>query len=621
MAIPRRGRRPAPPGRTARVLAVAALTLPLVACETSALISPAQDVVITTAWVPVQLEIPRSAVGRGGSMRLDGERVSDPLALTRDRATKWGGQADYLATLDLRDVAPGEHTLSVSYGGYSEEVTFTFEPPACRVQAFLSDERGEPIPGRVLVLQDGERFNLGNPATAIDPRDRDRDLDAIYVLRDGGVGFLPCGDYTLVGVQDLRRGIDRQDVRLTADTTVLRFTLPRLLETPGEVASDLHMHTGHSQDAFLTDRLRAESLIASGLDVVVVTEHDQVHDLTETLQAVAGAHAPTSIPGIESDMHLPDDSDDGWGSTAHINAFPLPKGLSLPRQTAQSAEAWIARWRTRNALTDRTGLSTPAVLQVNHPRGIQFKPTEEPNASAWALFTQLGFDPAVAPGEGTNAWMTCEDPDSGVRAMDFDTLELMNRFSPALYEQVREDWFALLDHGWVLTATGNSDSHGLVIEAPGFPLNLVHAPRPDTPERLDQWLDAVRSGQVRVSSGPLVSLTIVDDQAHVRVQAVPWVPVQEVRLVVNNSETLVPLDLSTQGAAVLDRTLVFDLPQGVDLWVVAEAGWPVGARPEAEELGLYAQIAPGHVPTGFTNPTFLDGDGSGAWHGPREVVP
>jgi hypothetical protein len=41
--------------------------------------------------------------------------------------------------------------------------------------------------------------------------------------------------------------------------------------------------------------------------------------------------------------------------------------------------------------------------------------------------------------------------------------------------------------------------------------------------------------------------------------------------------------------------------------VVVEAGWPVeGPPPTPEQLGPYLEVAPGHVPVGFTNPIRLD---------------
>ena len=175
------------------------------------------------------------------------------------------------------------------------------------------------------------------------------------------------------------------------------------------------------------------------------------------------------------------------------------------------------------------------------------------------------------------------------------------------------DWFALLNRGHRITGTGNADSHSSQLEAIGFPVNLVEAQAGD----LAGFVEAIRGGRVRVSSGPLVDLTVhcgdaelhpshevaqvaEPCEAEVHVQAASWVPVDEVRLVVNG-EVYRREPMRSLGA---DTRFRFPLPVGRDLWVLAEAGWPLEREHRPEE-GIYARLAPGHVPIGFTNPVWL----------------
>jgi len=585
--------------------------------EPLGLISPVDGLVTTTPWVPVQFEIRRGEQQEPAALWLDGVDVTDPLGFSRRRANKWGGYADHLSTLDLRDVAPGEHLLEVQVGERSGSARFTHAPAACRVDAWITDPDGEPLAGRVIVLYEGHRVVVGSPETAVDPRGRDAALDAFYVLPErGGSVFLPCRTYELVAVGDLRREVDRQTVSLVeGQVSQVDFVLPVAVETPGEHTADLHVHTGRSADAFLPDQPRVESLAAAGLEVVVVTDHDFVTELGPSFQAVLGDAGPVVIEGVERDLKLWNDEKDKHKNAGHWNAFPLGVDDVLPLQKHDVVETFLGQW---DALTAPTPSGRP-VVQLNHPRGLHFQEVEEVEVNGWALFSYLGFSPRVVPGEGPNAWMGGVDPETGVGALGFDTLEVMNRSSLALFREVRADWFALLGHGVRFTGTGNSDTHGLVIEAPGFPVNLVEAPLPVDESSLAEWLAAVVDGRVRVSTGPVVGLEVVDGVARVRVQAASWVPVHQVRVVVNGREDVVVLDPVADGDGLFGATDViheFPLALDRDSWVVAEAGWPLTCARDPALLGLYAHVAPGHVPIGFTNPVFVDHDGDGEWTAP-----
>ena len=65
-------------------------------------------------------------------------------------------------------------------------------------------------------------------------------------------------------------------------------------------------------------------------------------------------------------------------------------------------------------------------------------------------------------------------PKSGVRSMDFDSMEIMNRGAWPSYTQVRRDWFTLLTWEHRITGVGNSDSHAMTTEWVGFPTNIAN---------------------------------------------------------------------------------------------------------------------------------------------------
>ncbi|MGB0639638.1 MAG: CehA/McbA family metallohydrolase, partial [Myxococcota bacterium] len=222
-------------------------------------------------------------------------------------------------------------------------------------------------------------------------------------------------------------------------------------------------------------------------------------------------------------------------------------------------------------------------------------------------------------------------PESGADFLDFDVLEVMNRFSRRGWIEVRADWFSLMNRGHQVTGTGNSDSHTAHLERVGFPVNLVNVGAAGE----EGLFAAIADGQVRVSTGPLVEMNVRSGshvyapgeqivpgasatEVTVSVKAVPWVPVDEVRVIVNG-EVVFRADIDD--AQTISRgTWTIPLTLTKDSWVIAEAGWPLGraTRPEAN---TYSRVAFGHVPVGFTNPVWLDVDNNGVWDVPATVEP
>ena len=128
------------------------------------------------------------------------------------------------------------------------------------------------------------------------------------------------------------------------------------------------------------------------------------------------------------------------------------------------------------------------------------------------------------------------------------------------------DWYALLDAGYRVTATGNSDSHKLTFHEPGVPRNLVAVPNDDPAALRRARLRRGRTrGRVVVSSGPFVRLeasgkgvgdTVAagDADVSILVDAPPWVDVDEVELV-RRGEVVGPVERALpQGARTAPRS-------------------------------------------------------------------
>jgi hypothetical protein len=162
---------------------------------------------------------------------------------------------------------------------------------------------------------------------------------------------------------------------------------------------------------------------------------------------------------------------------------------------------------------------------VNHPR-----------SGLTGYFDLMGFD--AARGEGT-------DPGYGG---SFDALEVWNGRNVEARARVLEDWRALLRTGHAVTATADTDTHGVVGQEAGYPRTYV---RVSDDEHLDAW-DAARTADVVrgvkslrdvvLTDGPMLRVTangvpvggIVRGHAvtvKVHVETAPWVDVDSVRVV------------------------------------------------------------------------------------------
>jgi hypothetical protein len=169
------------------------------------------------------------------------------------------------------------------------------------------------------------------------------------------------------------------------------------------------------------------------------------------------------------------------------------------------------------------------------------------------------------------------------------------------------DWYALLNAGIRVTATGNSDSHKLTFHEAGVPRNLVMLAK-DEPARCDEraFVDAVRHGRVSVSSGPFVQLeangkTLGEHvpagkiAVTVRVSAPAWVDVDRVELVLRGEVLQTWKAPFPKGKQRFEATVEKDLHKGD--WIVAVAR---GSKPMTQ---LHRS---GALPFGFTNPIWID---------------
>jgi hypothetical protein len=272
------------------------------------------------------------------------------------------------------------------------------------------------------------------------------------------------------------------------------------------------------------------------------------------------------------------------------------------------------------------------------------------------LFAAHNFNPTVALGTGVNLWWNQTGPLSDGRKMgDFDAIELLRaEYSDTTgpldlrvganatawfneYKAVRADWFAILKQQ---TPTAFTKALGLSgakysVDTPvGLARTYLQLGAVIDQATLTPVLDSLRAGRAVASTGPFLDVQVggqgpggfltgtnATAPLSVVVYAPSWVPVDEVRVVVNGSTVYtIPFnatnftqDLADARKWVLTNaaftTLTFT--PGKDAYVVVEAGVSNSTSGAYAAGTQWARMMKGIYPIAITNPIFVDVNGGG----------
>jgi hypothetical protein len=473
--------------------------------------------------------------------------------------------------------------------------------PAASLEVQCRDAAG-PMPCKVTV--EG-RSGTGTPDPDFGPRHAAGPAGNQVTDADGTVVVaLRPGSYHVTASRGPEYALAGGDVDLAPrDTKSLVLSPSRVVDTAGYLACDFHQHTMLGADAPVSTVDRVVSNAAEGLEVAVASEHNVVADLAPLVREM---HLEGALVEIAGDELTTDASRKPWG---HANVWPLAADPGKPRGGAPPV-----RDRTAHELFEalRSGSAGPAgagadfVLQINHPR-----------TGVTGYFDQLKFD--RARGEGTEPGY---DP-------AFDALEVWNGRNVDARPAVIDDWRALLRTSHPVTATADTDTHGIVGQEAGYPRTMV---RVDDDGHLAAWdasrtADLVRGVKVRrdvvLTNGPMLRVTangapiggiakgrVVTVKVHV--ECAPWIEVDTVRVMraregaadadkePSKAVTLAP---TKSGARAADAVFVVRADADDALFVVAS-----GKRPMAPVLaGDPKEIAP----WAMTGAIWVDADGDG----------
>jgi len=395
------------------------------------------------------------------------------------------------------------------------------------------------------------------------------------------------------------------------------------------------------------------SAVAEGVQVVARTEQDLLTDPT-ALQAEFRAEIDNTSVSDAQRAPLGNDPYVVGARSSTLTGYGFATALFTPVPNTDRNGGAIPStgWTLADFITQAQG----SYNIVHRPWG--------PNG----LFTLQGFDPAVPLGTGTNAWWTSTGPASlGSRMGDFDALELLraegcNPADPttwyAEFSTVRDTWYAILNQ-----QTPTSFTKGLGLSAAQFSLDTpvglartylnigptttallqaglskvstalqsgVAVPYADiAAPMMVSVLTALQNGAAVASTGPLLDVSVngigpgglvagtnPSVSLTINLYAPDWVPVDEVRVVVNGvvvatvpSSSFPPV--SASDARLRTISLTVPMPTGKDAWLVVEAGVSRAQTGPYMAGTPWNKVMKGIYPIAITNPIFVDVNGGG----------
>ena len=366
--------------------------------------------------------------------------------------------------------------------------------------------------------------------------------------------------------------------------------LKHVVDSTGWISADFHVHANMSTDSRVPMDDRIYEFLSDGVEIITSTDHNVVADYAPIIQELGVGRDITSIVGDEMTTGV-------WG---HFGAWPLPQNLEQAGHGAVLVHGRTATQFFKDVRDNAPG----AIIDVHHPR----------IDSEIGYFNLARFD------------ATRDHAEKPGFSYDFDAIEVLNGYQDPERRSVDRligEWFQLLDHGHLVTATGNSDTHHLDHNIGGYPRNYIRVlddrPSSVTPAAIAH---AVKSHRSFFTTGPFVTLRIngaglgevVDARAgkvkvEIEVQAAPWVSVSSVVLYHSGKELKRWVVKPSTERVRLSES--FDLPVLSDGYVVARVD---GSEPMSPVVGDRKRFDV--RPFALTNPVFLDHDGNGAFDAP-----
>ena len=495
------------------------------------------------------------------------------------------------------EVPPGEYEVRVYKQGHGAGTTDTSAvtvgadatvvrdfslPEAGQLAVTVVDGEGQPVPAKIQLVGLDETkppaneldllATVGAPGEIMaqaglffDQFARDPlPFGIAFVDFANADGILPArkvvpGDYELVVSRGGRYSAFRQPVTIApGQTAEVSATIERVVETPGFISADFHVHGIDSLDSRIPRADRLAGFLAEGIDFFTPSDHGLQVNYAPEIAAAGVGHLIGTAPSAE--LTTPD-----YG---HFNAWPRFINPDIP---SGGSTDW--GWRDvpagqrfpalGNYLMSPEELITAAkddpaydpVVQINHIN---------------SFFSGVGLGVDTAADGGPVTTVPPEDRrlnpalDGELFSDAFDALEIWIGVNSRgglrnTMDENMADWFNLINQGIVRTAVASSDTH--VLRMTSMATRSMVASEVEDPGQLSDnaqpLAENVRAGRVFVTNAPFIDVTVetlegvaglslehplvvetgVDNlaQVHVNVTSPAWAEFHRINFYINNA--------------------------------------------------------------------------------------
>ncbi len=504
------------------------------------------------------------------------------------------------------------------------------------IETFTRDADGNLIPARVTVVQDDPN---GQVYFGDEEEGEKGSLNHYFLYHgDRNIHFL-SGSHDLLFSHGPLYALNEETASVSSttddsgNTTIvttpetLDVTMERVVDPGPYLSCDPVVKTSGSYNCAVSRTNRMMTVLPEGLDVIFAADIDLVanyekyaDDLQLKYQIETGdkitidSNSVHVISGATVKNFLPDSLlPKGFGE---FTLFPIKwkkgeKGFGVGETGKRHFATVLDNIQNREDKEVHAILTNP---RANNPL---------PNGIVSGLFTSMNMP---VPATFSDPYFSkTSELGTGTTNGDFGMMEVLSGNDYGRYLMVREDWFNILREGRALIGCGGS---GYLVNAPEFvgsPRTWVHYGTDSYNE--DTFIQEFSAGHSFVSTGPFLDVTSGDKfpgdtvaasggevTLNIKVQAPDWIPVNELRIVVDGV-VVQTMDLSTvTGVTRYSGAVQVQVPS-VDSYVVVECGASL-ADIAAGSLpgGNFSIVYPNTQPIAFTNPFFVDGDGDGSWH-------
>ncbi len=398
-------------------------------------------------------------------------------------------------------------------------------PATGHVSVTVTDETNSAVPARVTIVgfdpspeptQTVSVVRANDTTTALfnDVTKDDPNYGVVRIAYAGAAGTasfdLEPGSYQVLVSRGTEYSAYSAPLTTTAGaTTPVNAQIAHVIQTPGFVSSDFHVHAINSPDSRINNSNRSLQFAGEGVDNIVMTDHDARTDLTPVIASLGLTPFVASTIGEEITSF----------DYGHFNAYPLGQDPSRPSggstDHGRLAPAGLDFPSSGNynlspaeihstVLADPFNTSPQIAVQINHIDS-HFSPLRintalVPPASVMTPTEQAGFrlDPTIP-----NVYH------------HFPALELWNGYtrSQALTEFLNDRigiWMNLLNQGMLSTAIADTDTHEFLNVRSGGARSWTPSSQ-DAPAAIvdDEIGAAVKSGRLTGGQGLYVQTRLL----------------------------------------------------------------------------------------------------------------